>query len=137
MRHVFGPRGDGCLVTTDRTMNGDFCGGYTDNQPKDIAVVNAFEKQMITMVQDVRRTLFIVTVLAMMSTSPARQSRRRAEEYRTSVQAANRNFSTNAQTVTTGLPLSSWRLQSREQYRGSWDGGQYVRRNRVNIQKTR
>ena len=60
-----------------------------------IAVVSAFEKLMITMVQERRRTLLSGTVLAMISTSPTRQSRGRAEEYRASVQAANRNFSTN------------------------------------------
>ena len=74
---------------------------------KNIAVVNAFEKQMITMVQEARRTLFIGTVLAMISTSPTRRSRYRAEEYRTSVQAANRIFSTNLQTITIGLRLLS------------------------------
>ena len=31
--HVFGPRDDCCLVTTDRTITGDFGGGYTDNHP--------------------------------------------------------------------------------------------------------
>ena len=31
--HVFGPRDDCCFVTTDRTINGDFCVGYTDNHP--------------------------------------------------------------------------------------------------------
>ena len=31
--HVSGPRDDGCLVTTDRTIDGDFVGGYTDNHP--------------------------------------------------------------------------------------------------------
>ena len=72
-----------------------------------IAVGSAFEKQTITMVQGARHTLFIGTVLAMMSTLPARQSRRRAEEYRTSVQAANRKFSTNLQTITTGVRLLS------------------------------